>query len=137
MTPEGYTYWGASIIPAVSSFLLNSVLRGKDVLKSSGADWLLILFSFDLTSVMAANELSKFVPHPEVRAALTTIVTASLIITLLTWLFVVRHLEPILALPSTGVGPMLKKIGGFFMTWLLIIFISAAHIFLFLYKDGG
>lgn len=137
MTPEVYTYWGASIVPAASSFLLNSVVRGKDVLKSSGADWLLILFSFDLTSSIAAKELSNFVPHPEVRAALPTIVIVSLVITLLTWLIVVRYLEPILAMPAAGIGQTLKKIGGFFVIWLLIICLSAAHIFLFLYKDGG
>lgn len=136
MNLEGYAYWGASLIPAVGSFLLNVAIRGKAVFNSSGADWLLIIFAFDLTNVIGSTEIIKFIPDPEVKSAIGIIMTTSTIITLVIWISVIQHLEPILAQTTSNQRQIAKKIAGFAFVWLAILTLSAAHIYLFTYNKG-
>ena len=134
MTFEGYEHWGASIIPAAGSFILNAAVRGKGILKSSGADWLLIIFAFDLTSIISLDSVKIFVPDPSLRESFKLIMITCLIITLGVWMAVVIHFEPILALPVNGRRDIIKKYGFFIASWLIILALTASHIYLFVYK---
>lgn len=64
MNAENIAFWGASLFPGIASFALNVTARGAKVLKSSGADWLLLLFGLDLTAILTAKDFVKFVPNP-------------------------------------------------------------------------
>lgn len=138
MGQEGFTFWGAAAIPALGPFVINWVVRGKDVLKSSGADFLLLLVAFDLTAAISAAELAKFIPDSTVKQALQPIVIGSLFFTLVIWLFVVKYLEPLYANSGpTNWRILAKKLLGFVVTWGLTATFTTSHIYIFFHKGGS
>lgn len=103
MTPDALTYWLAGTIPAAGTWTLNLILRGEQALKSSAADWALMVLAFDGAIAIGIQDLICFVPNAAVREVLPALVPALIFLSLTIWAVVVRWLEPgILAAPSAG-----------------------------------
>lgn len=133
MTSETVTYWGAAIVPPVASFILNWIARGTAALKSSGADWLLILFAFDLTGLFTHSDLARHVVHPELKASLQAILLVSFTSSLILWVLVVLRLEPFMA-NTQGKTNLIARLLSYTTIWILVITLFAAHITLFTLK---
>lgn len=131
MTSESIAYWGAALLPPVASFALNWIARGTAALKSSGADWLLILFAFDVTGLFTLSDLAKHVVHPELKASLASILVFALIASLVLWSLVVIRLEKYQNSTSAGALDFLLKTASYAFVWMLIFILFAAHIVLF------
>lgn len=130
---EAYAFWGTAAIPAIGPFLINLVVRRSEVLKSSGADFLLLLLAFDLTGLLAGAELAKFVPSESVKLYLPHFAVGSFILTLLLWLVVVQHFEPHYRSLSGSRKDLVKAISLFAVTWVLTALLTFAHVYVFAY----
>lgn len=135
MGNEAYAFWGTAAIPALGPFLINLVVRKSEVLKSSGADFLLLLLAFDLTGILTSGELAKFVPNPAVKALLLHFAVASLLFTFCLWLIVVREFEPRYRAAPTGRGQLAKSVLFFGLTWAVTAVLTFCHIYVFVYRE--
>ncbi len=133
MGQEAFTFWGAAAIPAVGPFLLNLVVRGKNVFASSGADFLLMLLAFDVTAAITFSDFGKFVPNADVRAALLPLAVGFMFLTLIIWYTVVSRFEPVYAQQSRHGKDLAKKIAAFAVTWLIASALTFGQIYLFFY----
>lgn len=134
MTTEAYHFWFAALLPGIAAFMVNTTMRGGEVLKTSGADLLMIVFSFDLAGIFVFNDLSKYVQHPELKAALQGILVFLMISTLCCWIMLIKRFETHLMLPATTAFNMAKKVGWFFASWAVVVVVSVFHILLFLVR---
>lgn len=100
MTSEALTYWLAGTIPAAATWALNLILRGEQALKSSAADWALMLLAFDGAIAMGIQDLACYVPNAAVRQLLPAITPALIFLSILIWLLIVRWIEPTFLMPS-------------------------------------
>lgn len=132
---EGFSFWAAAIVPAVAAFLLNLILRGKEVLKSSSADWILLILVFDLTGAYAIDELRKHVPNIAIQNSLLALMLTSIAVTLVLWVTVVLKLEPVLKTVNHGWRNIIKLI-AYAAVWMIVIALTASHVLIFLQKEG-
>lgn len=101
MNAEAMTYWLAGTIPAAATWTLNLILRGEQALKSSAADWALMVLAFDGAIAIGIQDLVCFVPNAAVRDVLPALAPALIFLSFMIWAVVVRWLEPgFLASPS-------------------------------------
>lgn len=136
MGQEGFAFWSAATIPALGPFFLNWVVRGKDVLKSSGADFLLLLLAFDLTAAIAHEELRNKIPSDVLKAVIQPLAVGSVMFTLVFWFFVVKYLEPLHVSPHPPTWKTTaKRLGGFLVAWGITSVLTMSHIYIFFYKS--
>jgi hypothetical protein len=137
MSAENFAYWGASLVPPIGTFALNVAVRWPHALKSSGADWLLVLIGFDATAVLTAKDLSKYVQHPEIQGAFSAFMMASLFFTLILWYVLASRIETYLSAPmSSSAWMRARRYLAYLAVWSLITIVSSAHVYVFLYKPS-
>lgn len=136
MGQEGIAFWSAATIPALGPFFVNWVVRGKDVLKSSGADFLLLLLAFDLTAAIAHEELRDKIPSDVLKAGIQPLAVGSVMLTLVFWLIVVKYLEPLaMSHHPTSWRTTAKQLLGLLVVWSVIAMLTMCHIYIFFYKS--
>lgn len=137
MNAEHASFWFVAVFPPFIAFFLNLVVRGKEVIKSSGADWLLIIFSFDLVGFLTLGDLKKYVNNEDYQQYLLIFITTSAFVSLALWLVVVLRLEPVLASAAADIREKIVKIISLFIGWFFVVMLSAFHILFFLQEKAG
>lgn len=136
MSADNLAYWGAALLPPVGAFLMNLAVRWPHVLRSTGADWLLVLFSFDATAILTANDISRYVQHPDIKASFTIFMVASLLLTWIVWFIVASRIEAYVARNAESVWMKVKRSFAYLSAWTAVAILSSAHIYLFLYEPS-
>lgn len=131
MHAESLTYWLAGICPPVAACFLNVIVRGKDALKSSGADWALLVLAFDGTAAIAAADLAKNIPNVAMREYIPSITPALIFLSLLLWVVIVIWIEPKIKIEAGNAKDWLVKVAAFGFAWVLVITNLFAHFYLF------
>lgn len=137
MLAERVAFWCGVVAPPAGMFILNAIVRGKEVMKSSGADWLLLLVAFDIGSLFTITELARFIPNPEIRKVLQPVVIVLFIICIAAWLFVVLRVEPYVQQQGRVSKSKWRAIVAFLFIWAVAIGMTAVHINLFFQNQGA
>lgn len=82
------------IVPPICGFVGNLLLRRKEALRSSGTDWLLVLWVFDLTAALTVDEFVRLIPGPTFRELAGFLFVVLTVVTLLIWWAVGILVEP-------------------------------------------
>jgi len=130
MTVEALTYWLAGTIPAVAAWTLNIILRGKRALKSSAADWALMLLAFDGAMAIGAQGFACYVPNVEIRELIPALAPALIYLSLMNWAVIVRWIEPNLSELSRPRLSQFAQIGIFITMWVFVGFNIFFHYYL-------
>ena len=125
----------SSVVPPVSGFVANCMLRGKDALKSGAADWLLALWVFDLTAALTVEEFTKFIPDPRFQHEAGRLFIYLTILTGLLWSAVGKYVEPYSRLEaSPGLQQLRQWLLGF-CTYSIAMAATALNTYIFVH--GG
>jgi hypothetical protein len=130
---EQLKFWAASIFPPTLALGMNLIIRGKEVLKSCGADWLLLIFAVDLTGCYAPEELAKHISNLTLRGLALQVALSTAFLSLGAWLIIVNYLEPYIRRKANG-SISIKAVGSAVVTWIVVIILTAGHVWIFLQK---
>lgn len=133
-----FAVWiGALVIPA-SGFLANVVLRFRTGVVTTGADWLLLLWVFDLGAVVAHRDFQKLVAPPDLAANTPMTFAGLTAAALVTWLIVVVCLEPRLVTSAAqtprGWKARTSIVFWWGFSWTLVILLTGMHALVFLLR---
>lgn len=131
MTTEALTYWLAGTIPATATWTLNFIFRGGQALRSSAADWALMLLAFDGAIAIGARDLACYVPNAEIRELIPALAPALIFLSLVTWTVIVRWIEPAFTGLSQSGRSHGIRIGTFMTMWIFVGFNLFFHYCLF------
>jgi hypothetical protein len=120
MTTEALTYWLAGSIPAVATWALNLILRGDQAMKSSAADWALMLLAFDGAIAIGIQDLACYVPNVAVRQLLPAITPALIFLSVLNWLLIVRWIEPAFLATADHRASFRARVTMFMGMWIFV-----------------
>lgn len=133
---EHVVYWLTAVFPAVAAWSLNLIVRGKETLKNSGADWVLLIFVFDLTGALGSDDLQKHIGNEELRIAIQPLMIVFSIIVVTLWLGIVFRFEPLLERPRETWIARLKTFSIYSLVWTTTITITIFHVWLFLQRNS-
>ena len=132
MNPETMGFWLAGICPSVTGWILNLAIRGPGALKTSCADWALLLFVFDGAVSISLQDIICNIPNEAVRAFIPSIAPSLMLGSMAIWIAIVCWLEPLHRHASvSGKRPFPRLFGRIGMC-ALILFNSFLHYYLFI-----
>jgi lysylphosphatidylglycerol synthetase-like protein (DUF2156 family) len=132
MSREAITYWAIALLPPIGMFLFNFAMRGREILRTSGADWLLLLGAFDIACLLAVAEAAKQMHSNLFRESAPSVLLTTLIVTLVTWVWVVRYFE---ALSRTRTKTW-RRLAGFAGSWGCAVALVGFHTFIFIFSGA-
>ncbi|WP_431262016.1 hypothetical protein ACQ859_17670 [Roseateles chitinivorans] len=132
MSPEMLAFWLAGILPPTTSWILNLAMRGPTSLKTSGADWSLLLLVFDGAMAITWPDILCNVPNEGVRAFLPSLAPSLVFVSLSIWIVIVRWFEPMLETGANCHRPSVRSVAGAVFVWSLVVMNVFGHYFLFI-----
>jgi len=125
-------FWLAGILPPTTSWILNLAIRGPTSLKTSGADWSLLLLVFDGAVAITWPDIICNVPNEGVRAFLPSLAPSLVFVSLTIWIVIVRWFEPMLEPVCDSPRPPIRSVAGVVLMWSFVVLNAFGHYFLFI-----
>ncbi|WP_343636964.1 hypothetical protein [Roseateles sp.] len=132
MAPEMVTFWLAGTCPPMVGWILNLTIRGPTALKTSVADWALLLLVFDGTAAISLQDIFCNIPNEAVRAFIPAIAPALILVSTAIWMVIVRWLEPVVAKNLENPRDLIRKSFCASLMWILVLMNIFGHYFLFI-----
>lgn len=130
-----YLATGAGVlVPPICGFVANLLLRKKEALKSSGTDWLLVLWVFDLTAALTIEEFSKLIPGGTFRNLGVSLFIVLTFFSLLCWWAIGAFVEPHVRAEVSHWKEKLLQWFLFVVAYSVAMAITAFNTFIFVYK---
>ncbi len=130
MTPEMLAFWLAGVLPPSSSWILNLAIRGPACLRTSGADWALLLLAFDGAVAITWPEILCNIPNEAVRAFLPSLAPSLVFVSLVIWIVIVQWCEPLLVNARRTRRPSFWRIASGAGAWALVVLNVFGHDYL-------
>jgi len=122
------------LVPPICGFVANLLLRKKEALKSSGTDWLLVLWVFDLTAALTIEEFSKLIPGNTFRELGVTLFIVLTFLALFSWWGVGALVEPRVRADVYHLKQKALQWFLFVLAYTIAMTITAFNTFIFVYR---
>ncbi len=132
MAPETMTFWLAGICPPVVGWILNLTIRGPTAMKTSVADWALLILIFDGAAAISLSEIVCNIPNEAVRVFIPAVAPALILISTALWMVIVRWLEPVVFDRFKGADGLIQKTICASLMWTLVSMNIFGHYVLFI-----
>ncbi|MGF6697657.1 formate hydrogenlyase subunit 3/multisubunit Na+/H+ antiporter MnhD subunit [Paraburkholderia sp. MM5496-R1] len=124
-----------AVAPPAFGFAANLLLRGKEAFRTSGADWLLVLWVFDLSAALTVDQFLKLIPSQTFRTLADNLFIILMVVTILIWLAVAIYIEPQVRTDALHWRQRAVKLGLSILAYVLAMAFTALNIYIFIY--GG
>jgi hypothetical protein len=130
-----------SVLVPLAAFSANWVHRSqKGYAQTSAADFLIAVFIFDSTVVLASGDFEPFIRAPELRPLITYWHFVIAFISGLFWVGIIRWGEPALAAyyqHKRPRNPPSFPILSFLICWMAVLVLVTLHVAFFVITRGG
>ena len=123
-----------AVAPPAFGFTANWLVRGEEAFRTSGADWLLALWVFDLSAALTVNQFSKLIPGETFRTLADMLFILLMVITLLIWYAVTTYLEPQIRVEALHGRQRAVKLALSIVSYTLAMACTAINTFIFVYR---
>lgn len=125
---------GTAFGPPAFGWILNLIVRKKEALNSSGADWMLVLLVFDLTVVIDTPTFAKYIAYPEWQEYAKYYFVFVLVLGLVAWGVTINLIEPKLKKDCIAISDRVKRGLAYTAGWFVSIVMLATNIMFFIYE---
>ena len=131
---EDFIFWLLALgIPGVMWFI-NISMRKMDAIRTAGADWMLLLISFDFTGVASSTDFAKFVVSPEFKTLAGNLFLLCALFLMGLWIGTIQVLEPYVEKQRNNGASLKMQIGLYSVGWVFALAGTAANLFIFYHK---
>jgi len=122
------------LVPPICGFIGNLLLHRKEALKSSGTDWLLVLWVFDLTAALTVDEFSKLIPGATFRDLGVSLFIVLTFLALFSWWGVGILVEPRVRAEVSHGKQKVQQWLLFILAYSIAMTITGFNTFIFVYR---
>jgi hypothetical protein len=129
-----FLFWAVALgVPSVM-WVINFILRGVEAVRTAGADWMLLLITFDFTAVASTSDFAKFVVSEEFRSAAGNLFLGVALVLLMLWIGTIRVLEPFVQRRKNAGASLQLQLSWYGVGWVFALTGTALNLFIFYHR---
>lgn len=131
---EDFLFWLLALGIPGAMWTVNISMRKLDAIRTAGADWMLLLITFDFTGVASSGDFAKFVVSADFKHVAGSLFLICALLILVMWIGTIQVLEPYVNKRKDEGASLRVQLGWYGLGWCFALAGTAANMFIFYHK---